>query len=181
MFRRSQRGVTDVPLELVIIIIILAIVIPVILAAFVSFTREQELTSLDQQANNVLDTAIQVFDDGLNTTLLVSVNIPTSGGASLTIGAPLFSGSQVSGTPDVYSTFINYSISGASPYPIPATNNAQSIYMTGMTCGTGGVIGYPQVLLSSGSWTVSMTKLGPGATYCSVQMQTTFLEVSVYR
>lgn len=169
---------TDIPLELVIIMIILAIVVPIIIAAFYSYSRDQQLLGLQGQANNVANTAVEVFDDGINTTLLLTISVPYGNGVNFTIGAPLFPANVTSGTPNSQATFIYYALSGTSPYYTQANNGAGNLYLSGLTCGKGGALAYAWIILSGGTHQLSFTKLGPGAYYCSQPVDFPFVGVT---
>ena len=171
--RLRRRGVTDVPLELIIIMVILAIVIPIILAAFSSYTREQEVMTLSEQASNVKDMVIQVYDGGLNTTLILSVTVPSGG--SLVIGGPLLTSSGLL-NPDA--TWINYSISSGYGGQDLASSGAGEIYMTNITCSPI-IFLYQALNVPVGTHNLAFTKLGPGASYCGVKMSKTFVEVAL--
>ena len=182
--RRQRRAVTDVPLELVIIMIILAIVVPIIIAAFAAYARDQELISLSDQANRVANTAVEVYDDGVNTTLLLTVTIPSSKGANFTIGAPLFprtcTGPSPTCQPNPQAQYIYYSLSGSGgPSLVQANNGASVIELTTMACHTGNVISYQWDILGGGTHTLSFTKLGPGAYWCNQPITGSFVEVSL--
>jgi type II secretory pathway pseudopilin PulG len=159
MFSKKRRGVTDVPLELVIIMVILAIVIPIIIAAFASYTKEQEGLSLQEQAANVADTAIQVYDGGLNTTLLVSVTIPNGG--SMTIGASL---QYANGLSNPGASCINISIPSQSWQCYKSVNNgAGTINLANVTDISGGIFTQAAPLSGGQTYTLALTKLSPGA------------------
>lgn len=161
---RSRRGVTDVPLELLIIIIILAIVIPIIVAALVTYTAAQTDLSVQEQASNVRDVAVQAYDDGINTTLLVTLNLPATG--HVTAGASVWLRNGITnwyGAAKIY-----YSVGSASPDNVLVDNGASNVALTNITCN------YPVLdfasscttqpfIIHSGSQTeISITKIAPG-------------------
>jgi type II secretory pathway pseudopilin PulG len=174
MFRKKRRGVTDVPLELVIIMVILAIVIPIIVAAFASYTREQEAMSLSQTAQNVGDTAIQVFDGGINTTLLITVTIPNNG--YMNIGGQLY----LNGSLNSWSSLINYSLPSSSISGSYAVNNgAGSVDLTNITDVNGALVYWPTPLSGGNSYLLALTKLAPGAYVFGLPVTDSFVWVSV--
>lgn len=176
---RSQRGVTDVPLELLIIVIILAIVVPIIVAALVAYTTEQEALSAKEQALDLRDVAVQAYDDGINTTLLVTLTMPTN--AQLKVGGPLF---LAGGYLNYNSAFIDYSVGSASPTLVQVDNGAENIFLTNVTCSGA----WPHVTFNYYSWPINagttqlaLTKIAPGAFLCGVPAPTNetagFIEV----
>jgi type II secretory pathway pseudopilin PulG len=174
LLRRKSRGVTDVPLELVIIMVILAIVIPIILAAFTSYTKEQESMALSQQAANIGDTAVQVYDSGINTTLLITASIPNNG--YMTVGGALY----VAGAPNPAASFINYSLPSTAPPVTYAVNNgAGSVNITNVTDVNGQLV-YRSLPLTGGqSYQLALTKEGPGAYVFGIPVSSTFVWAEV--
>lgn len=161
---RSRRGVTDVPLELLIIVIILAIVVPIIVAALLTFTKDQQISQSQEQANQVTDVVVQDFDDGINTTLLVAVNLPGDG--VLQLGAPLY----VGGNWNPQSAWITWGVLGDTNQ-FPVNNGATDVPMTNVTCSgnaaTGSVVfTYSQLNVGSGPHTLALTKEAPGSFLC---------------
>lgn len=160
----GRRGVTDVPLELLIIIIILAIVIPIIVAALIEYTTAQTALSVQQQASNVRDVAVQVYDDGINTTLLVTLDLPGSGhvqaGASIWLRG---------GVVNWYgATKIYYAVGTASPGNLLVDNGASNVLIGNITCRYP-VVNWAQSCstqvfsIASGVQTqIALTKISPG-------------------
>lgn len=165
----DRRGVTDVPLELLVIVIILAIVVPIIIAALVTYTTDQQNLDVVEQADAIRDTAIQAYDDGINTSLLVTVTVP--GGVQLTVGASLF---LANGRLNYESSQITYG-SGAGPTTcaqpgahvtcIPVDNGATNVLVSNVTCsGWPGVatINYGPQSIPQGTTELALTKIAPG-------------------
>lgn len=155
-----------------IIIIILAIVIPILIYALVTYTGDQAYLSLQEQASNIENTAIQVFDDGINTTLLLSITTPDSG--NMSIGAPLYN----SGGLDYNSAFVFYTI-GGTHYQTLINNGAEDVLVSEGAC-EGPTIHYQAAQVGFGSTIeLSMTKEAPGATLCNQPVAHAFVELEV--
>jgi type II secretory pathway pseudopilin PulG len=162
---RGRRGVTDVPLELLIIIIILAIVVPIIVASLIAYTTDQQFLAVQEQAANIRDVAIQAFDDGINTTLLLSVTLP--GGGTVVAGGPIFlPGSLI----NYQSTYIDWGIHGNKNYFTAVNNGAQPVLLTNISCNAGApYFNYHSFTLPPGTNEIALTKLSPGAFFCGHQ------------
>jgi hypothetical protein len=173
----GRRGVTDVPLELLVIVIILAIVVPIIIAALVAYTGAQEKLNVSEQADSVRDTAVQSFDDGINTTLLVTVSVPAN--ANLIVGASLF---LRGGYLNAQASYVTYGV-GVSPNTcwqnlpnsetcVLVDNGAADILMTNVTCSgvwPNIVYSYNPFIVTAGvTETLALTKIAPGAFLCGV-------------
>lgn len=183
--RRGSRGVTDVPLELLIIIIILAIVVPIIVAALITYTNAQTALSIQEQASNLRDVVVQTYDDGINTTLLLTLNLPKNG--CVTAGQYLWNNL---GAVNYYATRIGYNVCGQTPNYIYVDNGATNVLLTNITCT------YPAVSWNN-CWTqpfhvttgvsteVAVIKLAPGGFFAwgnrdlpvSTNLTTGFVEV----
>ncbi len=160
--RRGRRGVTDVPLELLIIIIILAIVVPIIVAALITYTNAQTSLAIQEQASNLRDVVVQTYDDGINTTLLLTLNLPRNG--CISAGEYLW---DHAGNINYYATRIGYNVCGQTSDYIYVDNGAMNVLLTNITCT------YPALSWSS-CWTqtfhvtsgqateIAVIKLAPG-------------------
>lgn len=159
---RSRRGVTDVPLELLIIIIILAIVVPIIVASLIAYTTDQQYLAVQEQASNMRDVAIQSFDDGINTTLLLTITLP--GGGVVTAGGGIFNPGNVV---DYQSTYIHWGIHSSESYFTAVDNGAQPVLLTNITCTAAApYFQYNAFNVPPGTTTIAFTKLSPGAFFC---------------
>jgi type II secretory pathway pseudopilin PulG len=177
-FRRSRRAVTDIPLELLIIVVILAIVLPILVISLINYGSYQSFSNVEQQANVIRDTAIQVMDSGFNTTILLTVTVSGSYNPYLVIGANLM--------PNGYGGFVNYqaayvtyglgSGSGTGNQSTLVSNGAGVVLLTNVTC-TGNSYQtwtYHPFPLHSGNYQVSLTKEAPGAYYCGSWLPASF-------
>ena len=173
---RSRRGVTDVPLELLVIIIILAIVVPIIVAALITYSHDQQLLTTQQQAIQIQNVATQAFDDGINTTLLLSVSVP---GTTVIVGDELFLGGSWnaatgwSGGWNWNAAWITWGTSGDLS-KLKVNNGATDVALTNITCsgyGAGLTITFhPYYVPNTHAQTIALTKLAPGAFICGTDV-----------
>jgi type II secretory pathway pseudopilin PulG len=72
----KKRGVESIPFELLVIVIILAIVLPLLYNLFIFYKQQQQIQQLSGQINVIGATVIEVFNGGLNTSIVLSVTLP---------------------------------------------------------------------------------------------------------
>ncbi|MGB9636213.1 MAG: hypothetical protein ACPL1Y_03055, partial [Thermoplasmata archaeon] len=73
----ENRGVLDLPMRLLIIMVILGITIPIIIGGFMYFTRIQKENQLDARINELKMQIIQVYRGGENTDIRVDIEFPS--------------------------------------------------------------------------------------------------------
>ncbi|MEM3444469.1 MAG: hypothetical protein QW115_00670 [Thermoplasmata archaeon] len=72
----NKKGVLDLPLRLLIIMIILGITIPIIIGGFMYFTRIQKENQLDARINELIMQIVVVSKAGENTDIRVDIEFP---------------------------------------------------------------------------------------------------------
>lgn len=90
--RLTKKGVLDLPMRLLIIMVILGITIPIIIGGFMYFTRIQKESQLDARINELKMQIIQVYRGGENTDIRVDIEFPAET-TYIHIGGPLTAGS----------------------------------------------------------------------------------------
>ncbi|MCL4324773.1 MAG: hypothetical protein M1144_04865 [Candidatus Thermoplasmatota archaeon] len=171
--RRNRRGVTDVPLELIIIVIILLIVIPIMVSALATYLTSQQFLALQQQASSIANTVVETYDGGANTTLTLGVTVNQQG--KILVGAALFQGSTLNPN----ATYVTFLIGGHS-YLVQFDNGATLVYASNFSCQAGHPTSLP-LTLPSGSYTLGFTKVELGSPLCGVPSTyaKTFVEVKI--
>ena len=191
--RRGRRAVTDVPLELLIIVVILAIVLPILVVSLENYSQYQAFSNLQQQANNVADTAIEVYDSGLNTTILLTVTVTGSYNPYLVVGANMLP-SRIGGSLNYQAAWITYGLSstGTGNQSVVVNDGEGPVLLTEVTCTNGAGVDLPyaqwtyaplRLSTTPGTFPLSLTKVGPGSWYCGSRLPatypTSFVEVEV--
>lgn len=128
--RSRRRGVLEMPLELTIIVLVLAMVLPIVIGGFLAFRSFQATDQMELVVNDIVSTAVQTFEGDLNTTLLLSVN---PGGAQVTVGGALLTSS---GLPN-YEAAWAVGVVGSSTYRELATTGAGTVLMTNLSAALG--------------------------------------------
>ncbi len=170
---RTRRGVTDVPMELIIIVIILLIVIPIMVAALASYVADEQFMALQQQASSIANSVVEAYDGGANTTLTLSVTVTSQG--KIAIGAPLWVGS----TENPNATYVTYAMNGQR-YLDQFSNGATLVFATNFTCKAGQPTSRA-LALASGAYTIAFTKVEAGSPLCGAPSTypETFIEVAI--
>ena len=122
------------PLELTIIVLVLAIVLPIVIGGFLAFRSFQAQDQMEVTVNDIVGTAVQAFEGDLNTTLLLSVN---PGGAQVTIGADLL------GPGGFYDPSAAWTVgtAGSASYSELADTGSQNVPLTNLSlAGSGGFV-----------------------------------------
>lgn len=73
----SRKGVIDLPLRLIIIMIILGITIPIIIGGLMYFTRIQKENQLDARINELKMQIVQVYRGGVGTDIRIDIEFPS--------------------------------------------------------------------------------------------------------
>ncbi|MDE1821077.1 MAG: hypothetical protein KGJ23_09825 [Euryarchaeota archaeon] len=118
------------PLELTIIVLVLAMVLPIVIGGFLAFRSFQETDQMEVVVNDIVSTAVQTFEGDLNTTLLLDVN---PGGALVTVGAALLTSG---GTPN-YQAAWAVGVVGSTTYRALASTGAGNVLMTNLSSALG--------------------------------------------
>ncbi|MDE1820650.1 MAG: hypothetical protein KGJ23_01250 [Euryarchaeota archaeon] len=162
--RRSTRGVTDVPLELLIIVIILAIVIPIIVASLITYSNDQETLAVQEQVANMRDVAVQAYDDGINTTLLVSISLPGNG--VITAGGSIY---LRGGFLNYQAAYIKWGTHNVYSFSTLVDNGVQNVLLTNITCNTPNPgLNFRPFVLPPGNSQIALTKISPGGFFCGM-------------
>ncbi len=128
--RSQRRGVLEMPLELTIIVLVLAMVLPIVIGGFLAFRSFQATDQMEVVVNDIVSTAVQAFEGDVNTTLLLSVN---PAGALVTVGGALLTSS---GQPN-YQAAWTVGVAGSSTYRELATTGAGTVLMTNLSAALG--------------------------------------------
>ena len=172
---RSRRGVIEMPLELTIIVLILAIMLPIIYAAALYYDSEQQQVQARTTIDKISSSVTQAFSGATGTRIVLQV--PGQATGYILIGGPLYGGCSSTQNVDGNAYFVN-ALAGGVTYNATVDSGTGPIPMTNLTsggsCGThwrGQWIGYTLTSSSTLSftkcWTVSGTGSAAGEYSCA--------------
>ncbi len=153
----GRRGVIEMPLELTIIVLILAIMLPIIYSAALYYNAEQQRVHAQDVMDQISSSVTQSFLGGIGSRLVTSLTGLAAG--YITVGGPLFSKCTAPLSPEPSAYFLS-ALAGGVNYnstvdtgtgPIPMTNLTSS---GGCSHWTGHWTGY----VFTSSSTLSFTK-----------------------
>lgn len=87
--RRRRRGVLELPLQLTIIVLVLGIMVPILVSSIAVGSEQAARAEMVIAIDDLVSAAGQAYSGDNNTTIVVSVTLPTGG--EITLGGPLLS------------------------------------------------------------------------------------------
>ena len=163
--QRSQRGVIEMPLELTIIVLILAIMLPIIYAAALYYDSEQQQVQARTTLDKVSSSVTQAFAGDVGTRIVLSVSGQATG--YLLLGGPLFAGCTVTGI-DGEAYFVN-ALAGGVTYNATVDSGTGPIPISNLSSGgscphwQGRWVGYTLTSSSTLSFTKCWALAGSGS------------------
>ena len=75
---RNRRGVVEFPFKILIVAVVLVITVPLILSGLEKYSRRQQYNQVEQQVTRLENAIIQVYSQGENASLALTVEFPDS-------------------------------------------------------------------------------------------------------